>query len=284
MRSRVRMRFGVGLLVGSLFSAAAFAKAEGPMITAHRGASHDAPENTLAAFQLAWTQQADAIEGDFRLSSDGAIVCIHDSTTARTCGTKLVVAETPVARLRELDYGRWKAAGYTGERCPTLADVLAVVPAGKRIFVELKTGPEIVPPLVRELERSAVDQRAVVLIAFHEPTVAACKQQLPHVRAHWLTSFKETSKGSGQFTPSAEAIAETVGRCGADGVGMQARREVINEAFVRGLTAGGVGEFHVWTVDRPEDARYFSGLGAVGITTNRPGFIRAAIARDKPAG
>src|SRR5688500_13124508 len=47
-------------------------------IVAHRGASHDAPENTLASFRLAWEQGADAIEGDFRLTRDGEIVCIHD--------------------------------------------------------------------------------------------------------------------------------------------------------------------------------------------------------------
>ena len=65
------------------------------MITANRGASHDAPENTLAAFKLAWKQQADAIEGDFRLTADGKIVCIHDADTRRTCGVNLVVADTP---------------------------------------------------------------------------------------------------------------------------------------------------------------------------------------------
>ncbi len=59
----------------------------GAEITAHRGASHDAPENTLAAFRLAWERGADAIEGDFYLTADEQVVCIHDSTTERTAGT-----------------------------------------------------------------------------------------------------------------------------------------------------------------------------------------------------
>lgn len=257
------------------------AVAEVPMITAHRGASHDAPENTLAAFRLAWSQGADAIEGDFRLTADGEILCIHDGDTSRTCDTKLVVAETACDRLRGLDYGRWKADLFAGETCPTLMEVLATLPPGKRIYIELKTGPEIVLPLHRQLTDSAIDQDAVVLIAFQEATVAACKQHLPGAKAHWLTGFRETVKGSGDWLPTPETIGETVRRCGADGVGMQNRPEVIDAAFVAALRAGGVGEFHVWTVDRPEDARYFIGLGAVGITTNRPGFLRAALQDGK---
>ena len=73
------------------------------MIVAHRGASDDAPENTLEAFHLAWLQNADAIEGDFRLTKDEQIVCIHDEDTSRTCGKKLIVAESTYAELCQLD-------------------------------------------------------------------------------------------------------------------------------------------------------------------------------------
>ena len=104
-----------GISLTALFAIQGIAVAEDSMITAHRGASDDAPENTLAAFRLAWQQGADAIEGDFRLSGDGVVVCIHDADTARTCGVKLPVADTPLARLRQLDYGRWKGEGFAGE-------------------------------------------------------------------------------------------------------------------------------------------------------------------------
>ena len=70
----------------------------GTDLIAHRGASHDAPENTLAAFRLAWEQGADGIEGDFRLSRDGEIICLHDATTRRTAGIDLVVADATLAR------------------------------------------------------------------------------------------------------------------------------------------------------------------------------------------
>lgn len=72
-----------------------------PFIVAHRGASHDAPENTLAAFELAWEQGADAIEGDFHLTQDGHIVCLHDKDTKRTAGKKLVVGKSSLEELRK---------------------------------------------------------------------------------------------------------------------------------------------------------------------------------------
>ncbi len=75
------------------------------MIVAHRGASGDAPENTLASFSLAWQQDADAIEGDFHLTSDGHIVCIHDSDTNRVSGTRLVINKSTLKELQELDIG-----------------------------------------------------------------------------------------------------------------------------------------------------------------------------------
>jgi glycerophosphoryl diester phosphodiesterase len=252
-------------------------QAEAQMITAHRGASYDAPENTLAAFRLAWVQQADAIEGDFRLTADGHIVCIHDADTERTCGVKCIVADARLVDLQSLDFGRWKAPSFAGLACCTLEDVLATVPAGKRIFIELKTGPEIVAPLGKILEKNTIEAASLVIISFDERTIAACKERLPGVKAHWLTSFKETQKGANAWQPSVEQILATVGRCRADGVGLHARRQVVDEKFVQQLRRGGVNEFHVWTVDGPDDARFFAGLGAMGITTNRPLLIRESL-------
>src|SRR3954447_2364486 len=87
-----------------------------PLIIGHRGASFDAPENTAAAFGLAFLQGADGIEADFHLSSDGEIVCIHDATTGRTAGVDLVVAETSLKELKRLDVGLWKGREFPGER------------------------------------------------------------------------------------------------------------------------------------------------------------------------
>jgi glycerophosphoryl diester phosphodiesterase len=261
------------LIVATTLSLSLAVPAAGQLITAHRGASHDAPENTLSAFRLAWEQAADAIEGDFRLSADGRIVCVHDADTKRVAGVNHVVAKTPLAELRTLDAGRWKDPRFAGENLPTLAEVLAAVPPGKRFFIELKTGPEIVPPLVEDLAAWRGDPGLL--------TIIACKRALPAIRAHWLTSFKQ-DKATGAWRPAAEQIAVTVKASKADGVGLQGRRQVIDRDFVEQLAAGGVGEFHVWTIDDPDDARAFRDLGAMGITTNRPAFIRGALEEPKP--
>ena len=268
------------LLVAMTLSLLLAGPAAGQMITAHRGASHDAPENTLAAFRLAWEQGADAIEGDFRLSGDGRIVCVHDADTKRVAGVNHVVATTPLAELRTLDAGRWKDERFAGERLPTFAEVLATVPHGKRFFIELKTGPEIVPPLVEDLAAWRGDPALLTIIAFDADTVAACKRALPAIRAHLLMSFKQ-DEATGHWRPTAERIAATAQACGADGVGLQGQRQVLNRGFLDRLTAGGVGEFHVWTIDAPDDARAYRDLGAMGITTNRPTVIREALERRK---
>lgn len=251
--------------------------AGGQMITAHRGASHDAPENTLAAFRLAWEQQADAIEGDFHLTGDGQIICIHDADTLRTCGIKELVVQTPMDQLRRLDAGTWKDPAFAGEKCPTFDEVLKSVPPGKLFYVELKTGPEIVSVLAKELARLKPDPKSLVIIAFNAQTVAACKQQLPEIKVHWLTGFKQAKTADGAWTPTAEQIAETVRQTGADGVGMQGEREVIDRELIDVLQNKGVTEFHIWTTDSPADAQYFRDLGAMGITTNRPALIREAL-------
>jgi glycerophosphoryl diester phosphodiesterase len=250
--------------------------AESPFIIGHRGASFDAPENTMAAFQLAWKQGADGVEGDFYLTSDEKIICIHDADTKRTTGVNLKVESTSLEKLRELDAGSWKNANFQSEKLPTFDEVLAAIPAGKRFVIELKSKAKIVPVLAKQLREANRSDIEILIISFDEESIATCKRELPQMRAHWLTSFKESPLGDG-FHPTAEEVAETVQRCGADGVGMNGNREVVDAGFVRVLRQRQCNEFHVWTVDEPEDAKYFRELGAVGITTNRPDLIRTSL-------
>ena len=101
-------------------------------IVAHRGASYDAPENTVAAIKLAWEQKADAAEFDVFLSKDGKIVVMHDKDTKRIAGVDRKVVDQTLAELRKLDVGRWKDAKFAGEKMPTLDEMLATVPEGKQ--------------------------------------------------------------------------------------------------------------------------------------------------------
>ncbi|QDV26569.1 putative glycerophosphoryl diester phosphodiesterase 1 [Aureliella helgolandensis] len=246
------------------------------MIVGHRGASYDAPENTIAAFQEAWKQHADGVEGDFYLTTDQEIVCIHDKDTLRTGGKKLSVAGSTLAKLRSLEYGSWKNAKFAGEPLPTFQEVWKSIPADKWFIIELKVGPEIVPVLKQQIDALAIPHERLLVIAFNTDTVAKTKQLLPDVRTHWLTGYKADAD-TGEFTPTAAQIAKTLQACHADGLGTQGNRDVVNAAFIDQLKRAGMREFHVWTIDAPEDAKYFQKLGAVGITTNRPAFIRESL-------
>lgn len=94
-----------------------------PLIVAHRGASLDAPENTIPAFKLAWEQGADAIEGDYFLTKDGHIVCIHDDNTKRVSDVNLIIRNSTLAELRTLDVGIHSGAAFKGAAIPIIDEV-----------------------------------------------------------------------------------------------------------------------------------------------------------------
>jgi len=248
-----------------------------PLVVAHRGASAEAPENTMAAFQLGWQQQADAIEGDFFLTKDRQIVAIHDPNTLRTAGVDWDVRTKTLAELLTLDVGRWKDDAFAGQRIPTLEQVIDSIPEGKRLFLEIKDSPRIVPALKQRLapdpEQLKVSSQRITIIAFDAEVIAACKREMPTIPAMWLTSFKqnETTKA---IRPDIDQIIATLTRIKADGLDCQAASH-IDQAFVDRLRESGF-EFHVWTVDDPAVANRFIELGVDSITTNVPAMIRDA--------
>lgn len=245
------------------------------MIVAHRGASHDAPENTLSAFRLAWEQGADGVEGDFYLTADDEIVCIHDRDTKRTTGKNLMVEQSTLGELRQLEYGRWKDEKFAGEPIPTLEEVIATVPDGKTLVIELKSTLQIVPKLVETFRKHQSKPIQWIVITFDAPTAAEFKRQMPFVKTHWLTSFKRKPP-SMSYRPTAQQIASIVSEAGLDGVGMNGTTRVIDKDFIETLKAGGCSEFHVWTVDDVATSLTFQSIGAMGITTNVPAVIRQA--------
>ena len=149
------------------------------MIVAHRGASGDAPENTLAAFRLAWRQGADAIEGDFRLTKDGVIVCIHDGDTKRVGDRDMLVVDSTLQELKTVDIGGCRGEQFIGERVPTLDEVISTIPDGKIILIEVKCGCEIVPLLITQLRESSLDATQVVIISFEAGVIRMCKDLAP---------------------------------------------------------------------------------------------------------
>lgn len=248
-----------------------------PLIVAHRGASFDAPENTMAAFRLAWEQNADAIEGDFYLTADGKVVTLHDATFKRTAGVDRKPSDMTLQEIRALDVGSWKDSRFAGERAPTIDEVLAIVPAGKLFLIEIKCGPEILPALKASIDASGISASQLRIISFKAPVIAEAKKLMPAIKAYWLTGFKK-EEGHPHKTPTLETILKTLQETRADGLDVNADLDVIDDAFVSAIRAKGH-ELHFWTVDQPDVAKRLIDLGADSITTNRPAYLREAISQ-----
>lgn len=232
-----------------------------PEIIAHRGASVDAPENTLAAFRLGWVQ-ADANELDVHLSQDGRLIVIHDASTKRTAGLDKPVVQQTLAGLKTLDAGR-------GERLPTLEEVLEGMPPDKRLFIEIKCGPEALP----ELQRVLTPSKQLVLIGFSIETMSAAKKRFPSLEVCWLQGYKEDKK-SGRF-PDLDDLITRCRAAGLDGLDLD-HKFPVDAAFVGRVHAAGL-KLYTWTLNDEAAARRHAAAGVDGITTDRPAWLRSLL-------
>ena len=237
-----------------------------PLIVAHRGSSFDAPENTLPAFRLAWEQGADGVEGDFLLTKDAQIVCIHDASTKRLADKNLVVSKSTLQELRALDVGAWKHEKFKGTKIPTISEVFATIPKGKKIFVEVKCGPEIVPFLIKEIRKANLETDQVRLICFNTKVIKSFKEYMPNHKAYWLSGF---NKKNGSWKPSVDQVITTLQSCKADGLDSQ---HTIPPEFSKSVINAGF-EWHAWTINDARTAQRLAKRGIDSITTDRPKLI-----------
>lgn len=267
----MKLTIPVTLLAASLAMSASAGATE---IIAHRGASHDAPENTLASNKLAWEEKTDAVETDIYLTSDGKIIASHDKNTKRTTGRDMVIVKSTFDALRKLDAGSWKGARFAGEKLPTLAEQIALIPAGKRMFVEIKTGPEIVPALARCLAKCGADKRNITVICFNYESLKEVRKQLPELPTLYLAGYKKPSerKPGAKPQPTITEIIKLAKDASFTGLDLQSTWP-LTPADVRKIKEAGL-QLHIWTVDDPEVAKHWIKLGALSITTNRPGWLR----------
>jgi glycerophosphoryl diester phosphodiesterase len=242
----------------------------GVEIIAHRGASFDAPENTLAAFKLGWEQNADADELDIYLSQDSQIIVLHDKNTKRTTGVNKAVVQQTLAELRLQDAGSWKDPRWAGEKLPTLTEALATMPDGKRFFIEIKCGSEILPELERVLKASGKKPEQLVIIGFDYETMRKAKVQFPDLAVYWLASYA-ANKTTGEF-PKVEDLIEKTKAARLTGLNLDFHFP-IDGNFVNKVKADGL-KLYTWTVDDPAIAKTLSAAGVDGITTNRPAWLR----------
>ena len=227
------------------------------MIIAHRGISFDLPENSLSAFNASWAVGVDGIEGDFHLTRDGSIVCIHDNNTSRVCNKNLVICNSTLQELKELNL-QCEGKNHLNIKIPTLTEVLKTVPSGKKIFIEIKCGVEILSPLVKELSRSKINSNQVVIISFDRQVVKELKEMAPEYKALLLYSYEEGREVS--------SLINEMFDIKADGIGTdnELSKEFVEKVIISGL------EYHSWTIDNADTANQLISWGTNSITTNEP--------------
>ena len=238
------------------------------MIIAHRGVSFDLPENSLPAFNMSWNHAADGIEGDFHLTKDGAIVCIHDEDTGRVCKQNIVVRDSTLKELKALDLD-CQGTGNLQIKIPTLAEVLEILPDGKKIFIEIKCGSEIVEPLFSELTRSKLNSNDAVIISFDEEVIKEFKVIAPNYRALLLYSYKQLNRNSSEVGCNINNLIDVMRNIKADGLSTD--NEFSKTLVEQTINAGF--EYHSWTIDSIDVAQKLINWGSSSITTNKPGHL-----------
>ena len=243
-------------------------------IIAHRGASFDAPENTLESVNLGWAKQADAVEVDVYLSKDGQIVVFHDQNTKKIAGVDLNVVDQTFSELRRLDVGAWKGKKWKGIRIPKLSDVLKTIPEGKRMFVEVKCGPEIIPELASVFKKSGKKPEQLVVISFDYEVVKQAKVKFPSIKCFYLSSFK-IDEVSGKQLPRVEKLIRLAKEANLDGLNVSYKGLRKQDFFNKVKNAGL--ELFTWTVNSPMDANNLIKMGIQGITTDRPAWLKRSL-------
>jgi len=248
-----------------------FSRADRPLIWAHRGASHDAPENTLAAFLLAAHQGADGVELDAQRCASGEVVVFHDTSLARTAGAPGLLEEASWAQLRQLDAGVRKGQQWAGERIPLLAAVLAETPRSLLVNIELKCErPDdrgLTAEVVR-LVRDAGAEERVLLSSFNPLCLALARSLAPALPRALL--FEPDSGFLLRHAAAAPLLDLTA---------MHPAHELASEAAVarwrRRYTVA------CWTVDDPALAHALWARGVSGLITNRPAALLGEFASGR---
>jgi glycerophosphoryl diester phosphodiesterase len=241
------------------------------LIIGHRGASGHAPENTLAAFRKAVALGAAFIETDLQLSRDARFVAIHDDSVDRTTNGQGKVHDQTLASLRRLDAGSWFGSEYTGERIPTLEEILEFTKKNDIVFyLELKPsgswGGE--HALIGALRESGEVAR-VVVISFDPAILAGLRKIEPTLMTGVLYD--------GQLPDPLKAALD-VGARQIVVRGDLVTPSMITEAHKRDV------QVVCWTVNHPAHIRLLMGAGVDGIMSDYPDRLLAAVRKDGEKG
>lgn len=229
-----------------------------PIVIAHRGASAEAPENTLAAFRAAREQGADMIELDARWSADGEPVLMHDPTIDRTTDGHGPLAALGLREIRSLDAGSWFSPRFRGERVLTLQEALVIL--GPRIRLNIELCADVAPPagFAARLMRLVEDARLPeppLFSCFDFSLLAAVRAEDP--RASIAPLFRERG----------EPILRRV--LALRPAAAHPRHHLVEPGLLSRLHEEGM-RVHAWTVNDTKEARRLLRLGVDGIFTDHP--------------
>jgi glycerophosphoryl diester phosphodiesterase len=245
---------------------------------AHRGASGDHPENTLAAIRGALALDVDSIELDVQRSRDGALVLIHDTDLTRTTNARELfprrgpwrVADFDYDELRCLDAGAWKGPAFTGERIPTLQEAIDLVGSTRSgLLLELKA-PSLYPGIVTDVVSAlravpdyldrAVTEQGLVVQSFDIAAMKAHKTRAPEVPVGLLGSPARAN------LPALATWADQV----------NPHHWAVDRSYVEDVHRHGM-RCLAWTVNRVPAMRRALALGVDGVITNEPARLAAAL-------
>src|SRR5437764_8234556 len=250
------------------------------LIIRHRGASAYAPENTLAAFDLAFLEGADGIEFDVRLARDGVPVCIHDASLLRTTHLERMVEEFDSTVLSQFYAGEWFNTRYPKfaresfafERIPTLAQVFELYGA-HQLYVEMKCEE---PSRRAELARAVVSltrehglAERLVVKSFEHDSLVEVKRLAPEIRTAALFGRSWPRP----LVPTSRIIAEAEG-CGSDEISLH--RSLLRKATVEAAHRRGF-RVVVWTVNSSVLLRRAVSLKLRAVITDHPRYLKAVL-------
>ncbi|MFA8434080.1 MAG: glycerophosphodiester phosphodiesterase [Marinifilaceae bacterium] len=238
-------------------------------IIAHRGASANAPENTLASVRQALEDCADKIEIDVHLSKDGEICVMHDSKVNRTTNGEGKIKNLTWKEIQELDAGSWFSQEFKGERVPTLQQVLNCVHGQSKLIIEIKNKSSYYPGI----EKSIVDcikqhgaENWCIVQSFHADVLEKIHQLAPNLELHKLEVFVIPSlkiafdKAPHLFKPKTYIKSYNV-NC-----------FFLSNLIIKKLHTLNK-KVNAWTCDSPSMINRMEYIGADGVITNEPGKI-----------
>lgn len=274
-------------------SATPLSPVRGKLLVAHRGASAYAPEHTLSAYRLAVDQGADYVEQDLGVTRDGALICLHDSTLARTTDVETkfpnrapwLAVDFTLAEIKMLDAGSWFEARFAGETIPTFDEAFALMKGRAGLFPELKDPalyrarnidmPRLVAAALRAhgLDRAGgVRRTPVILQSFHEPTIRDLKARLPEIPRVFL--FDSAGAAAFASPEGLTALARWATAIGPHKRVIEADRSIVPRARALGLSVVPwtfrTGQIDGFASVRDEMRFFLDDLGVDGVFTDNP--------------